>query len=53
MHKYLSCPKCKQVWKYEDYPSDPQLSLVECLHCGYVGVGASFPRMGKIGADIE
>jgi len=44
---YLSCPKCKQIWKYESYPSDPQLSLVECLHCGHVGVGASFPRQKK------
>ena len=41
---FLSCPECKQIWKYEGYPSNPQLSLVECLRCGYVGVGASFPR---------
>ena len=41
---FLGCPNCKQVWLYEGFPSDPYLSLVECLRCGYVGVGAGFKR---------
>jgi len=45
--KYFGCPKCRQIWAYSGYPNDPQLSLVECLHCGYVGVGAEFKRHTK------
>jgi hypothetical protein len=40
---FLGCPKCKQIWKYDGYPSDPQL----CLRCGYIGMGCTFPRMNK------
>ena len=47
---YLGCPKCRQVWKWDGYPNDPQLSSIQCLHCGHVGVGASFPRMKGVKA---
>jgi Zn ribbon nucleic-acid-binding protein len=44
---FLGCPKCKQIWKYDGYPSDPQVSSIQCLRCGYIGMGCTFPRMNK------
>ena len=40
----LKCPKCHSVAEYSGYPSDPKLSTVVCLSCGYAGQGATFPR---------
>lgn len=41
----LKCPKCKTVLPYGGYPSNPNVSTVACLTCGYVGAGYAFHRI--------
>lgn len=38
----LQCPKCKFRAPYSGYPSEPILSTILCLACGYAGPGATF-----------
>jgi predicted nucleic-acid-binding Zn-ribbon protein len=41
----LKCPKCGQASYYEGYPSDPQVSTVMCMKCGYSNMGYVFKRL--------
>ena len=38
----LTCPRCHTESGHGGYPSDPVLSTVMCLHCGYGGPGGGF-----------
>jgi predicted RNA-binding Zn-ribbon protein involved in translation (DUF1610 family) len=44
---YLKCPHCGRVDLYGGYPSDPQVSTVMCMRCGWSGMGCAFERVKK------
>lgn len=44
----LECPECKQISEWKGYPSNPQLSGIQCLACGFIGEGFRFRRIKSI-----
>lgn len=49
----LKCPQCKSISAYAGYPADPILSNVQCLTCGYIGVGGSFKHIHPAGESCR